>query len=296
MACARTRSECGGYLRLRCVLLGIGVLFASSLCEKPAWAAPDLARVAEVEGVDPVDVDDAFTPSFEPLPVPLSRDERASAVFLNRALSFYAAQERYRRRLEGGISIVSGALLVGTGALLLAGADTAGDRYAAGAASLLGAAFAVGGIARLTLPSELEELRVNYVGWRADGRAPTWVSVNRALRSWRGIAGRERGLRKVTGWAGVLLGGAFGVLGAVSAFDEPIDRTYAISLGLMSISLATLGTRLLTTETPAEAGYRAWLVYVQPLPPVDSLKAGFGGTRAGALPVGGGMVGVRGAL
>ena len=225
------------------------------------------AHAAQPREVEP---DDPFQPVFPPLPFPTWRDDRASVVFMDRALSFYAAEERYRTLTQARVLLAVGGLEAVVGTLVVARADTTRERTVGWITVGVGGLMLGGGIAGHWTRSDLEELRDNYVTWRSQDQTPTWLAVQRAHDEWRAIARKQRSLRRLGSRVGVGAGTALGTLAILgAAAGDAGQRGTATVLALNAFLFLGTSVRLLSTETPAEAGYRGWQVYVQPLPPLE---------------------------
>lgn len=206
--------------------------------------------------------------AYRRIPVPPSGDEAVSALFMDRALTFYAAQEEHRRVLSGRLSFVNAGVFTTVGSVMIARGSSTPERVTGGAWTAFGVASFVDSLLELGSTSELERLRFDYASWRRDERIPAWQATHRALVRWREIAHRRRSVRTVLGWAeltaGTLLGAS--AIVEVSTAKETITRYGAVSTAMASLMLVGTSASTLTSQSPAEEGYRAWLVYVRPLP------------------------------
>lgn len=219
-------------------------------------------------------------------PLPLAADPHVAAVLLDRSLSYYGSEARDRRLWTGRVAFAEAALMGSLGAFTLDNASSRNDRVTGWVSVGLGGVFLAGAVVANVKRSELERLADDYAAWRKDTRVPEWQAVQRATARWSEIAEEERTARRWTGSltlvAGVL-GGIGGVYNTASAKDDR-ERATAFTMGLESLVLLATGAALLSSEGPAEAGWHAWSVYVQPLPDRDawSRSASFCGATIGA--------------
>lgn len=206
------------------------------------------------------------------IPMPPGDDPAVAAIFMDRALSYYAAKARDQRRFSGHVAFGGAAVLGSLGAFTLADARSSGDRMTGWSSIGLGALFLAGAVVARVTSSDLEDLEEEYAAWRRDEHVPAWKAVAQATARWSKIADAERTSRR---WSGTLalvtgaLGGVIGVYGTASAKDGH-ERTTAFTIGVESLALLIAGSAMLTSEHPTEAGWHSWNVYVRPLPADDA--------------------------